>query len=61
MDGRPTISPSSPEGYHLSLVLPAWNEEAGIGQAIAEADEALRRPGRPSRISNPHVRDPGCR
>ena len=27
----------------LSLVLPAYNEEAGIAQAIAEADAALRR------------------
>ncbi|MSQ92969.1 MAG: glycosyltransferase [Gemmataceae bacterium] len=29
----------------LSLILPAYNEEAGIAQAVAEADEALRRLG----------------
>src|SRR4051794_25876 len=33
MDGRP----------RLSLVLPAYNEEAGIRQAVAEADDALAR------------------
>jgi dolichol-phosphate mannosyltransferase len=27
----------------LSLILPAFNEEAGIAEAVAEADEALRR------------------
>ena len=30
----------------LSLILPAFNEEAGIVRAIAEADEALSRLGR---------------
>ena len=33
MEGRP----------RLSLILPAYNEEAGIAQAIAEADESLAR------------------
>src|SRR5262245_17137207 len=28
-------------GYSLSLVLPAFNEEAGVRQAVAEADDAL--------------------
>jgi dolichol-phosphate mannosyltransferase len=32
---------AAPAGRRLSLVLPAFNEEAGIRQAIAEADEAL--------------------
>jgi dolichol-phosphate mannosyltransferase len=37
MDGpRPPAPP-----WRLSLVLPAYNEEAGIGQAVAEADDAL--------------------
>ena len=27
--------------YRLSLVLPAFNEEAGIRQAVLEADDAL--------------------
>ncbi len=36
MDGRP-----NPADRRLSLVLPAFNEEAGIRQAVAEADEAL--------------------
>lgn len=31
------------EGRRLSLVLPAYNEQAGLRQAIAEADEALAR------------------
>jgi dolichol-phosphate mannosyltransferase len=30
-------------GWSLSLVIPAYNEEAGIRQAIREADEALGR------------------
>src|SRR5690242_17676816 len=30
----------------LSLVIPAFNEEAGIAQAVGEADDALRRLGR---------------
>ncbi len=30
-------------GYRISLVLPAYNEEAGLRQAIAEADQALAR------------------
>jgi dolichol-phosphate mannosyltransferase len=34
---------SKPAGRSLSLILPAYNEEACIGQAIAEADEALSR------------------
>ncbi len=29
------------DGWRVSLVLPAFNEEAGIRQAVAEADEAL--------------------
>ena len=32
---------SSDAGRRLSLVLPAYNEEAGIRQAIIEADDAL--------------------
>src|SRR5262245_32528866 len=31
------------DGSRLSLVLPAFNEQAGLRQAIAEADEALAR------------------
>src|SRR5260221_317466 len=31
------------DGVRLSLVLPAYNEQAGLRQAIAEADEALAR------------------
>jgi glycosyltransferase involved in cell wall biosynthesis len=31
------------QGWGLSLVIPAYNEEEGIRQAIAEADEALLR------------------
>lgn len=38
------------EGRPLSLVLPAYNEEAGIRQAIVEADEALARLGVPYEI-----------
>ena len=34
---------SSDAGRRFSLVLPAYNEEAGIRQAIIEADDALRR------------------
>lgn len=34
---------AAPAGRCLSLVLPAFNEEAGIRQAVAEADEALAR------------------
>src|SRR5690242_8996649 len=30
-------------GWSLSLVIPAYNEAAGIGEAIREADEALTR------------------
>src|SRR5437764_667134 len=29
----------------LSLVIPAYNEEAGIAHAVAEADDALQRLG----------------
>jgi dolichol-phosphate mannosyltransferase len=39
MDGL--RSPPGSTGWRLSLVIPAYNEEAGIGQAIAEADAAL--------------------
>src|SRR5258708_39423274 len=28
-------------GWSLSLVIPAFNEEAGIAQAVAEADDTL--------------------
>jgi dolichol-phosphate mannosyltransferase len=34
---------ASPIGRSLSLVLPAFKEEAGIRQAVAEADEALAK------------------
>jgi dolichol-phosphate mannosyltransferase len=40
MDGHPGGA-----GRPLSLVIPAYNEEGAIGQAIAEADEALQRLG----------------
>jgi glycosyltransferase involved in cell wall biosynthesis len=40
MDGRPQSSPSP---SRLSLIIPAYNEEAGIRQAVLEADEALAR------------------
>src|SRR5438874_286121 len=33
------------DACELSLILPAYNEEAGIAQAIVEADDALRRLG----------------
>lgn len=39
MDGR--RSSTGPGGRSLSLVIPAYNEEAGIAQAIAEADRSL--------------------
>src|SRR5437764_68004 len=35
--------PQSPPRPRLSLVIPAYNEEAGIRQAVAEADAALAR------------------
>src|SRR5690242_11906748 len=35
--------PHGPPRRRLSLVIPAYNEEAGIRQAVAEADEALAR------------------
>jgi dolichol-phosphate mannosyltransferase len=35
--------PQSPPSWRLSLVIPAYNEESGIRQAVAEADEALAR------------------
>jgi 4-amino-4-deoxy-L-arabinose transferase-like glycosyltransferase len=41
MDGRHRHS--VPAGWRLSLVIPAYNEAAGIRQAIAEAAEALAR------------------
>ncbi len=40
MDGQPFRAPAA---RRLSLVIPAYNEEAGIRQAVAEADEALAR------------------
>ncbi len=40
MHGR-TDSPAA--GRRLSLVLPAYNEEAGVRQAVVEADEALAK------------------
>jgi 4-amino-4-deoxy-L-arabinose transferase-like glycosyltransferase len=40
MDGR---NDSRAAGRRLSLVLPAYNEEAGIRQAVAEADDALAK------------------
>jgi dolichol-phosphate mannosyltransferase len=36
-------SMDGPHAHRLSLVLPAFNEEAGIRQAVVEADEALAR------------------
>jgi dolichol-phosphate mannosyltransferase len=48
MDGR---SPDTgTPGWSLSLVIPAFNEEAGIRQAIGEADDALSRLGSPYEI-----------
>lgn len=41
MDALRTIRPDC----ELSLVLPAYDEEAGIARAVAEADDALRRLG----------------
>jgi 4-amino-4-deoxy-L-arabinose transferase-like glycosyltransferase len=43
MDGRSCLAPAalSPRRWRVSLVLPACNEEAGIRQAVAEADAAL--------------------
>jgi dolichol-phosphate mannosyltransferase len=38
MDGQ---HPPAPRNQRLSLILPAYNEEAGIRQAISEADAAL--------------------
>jgi dolichol-phosphate mannosyltransferase len=43
MDGRS-------DGHSLSLVIPAYNEAAGIGEAIAEADDALRALGLPYEV-----------
>src|SRR5262245_58158341 len=37
----PRSGGSAMPGPRLSLVLPAYNEEAGLRQAIVEADEAL--------------------
>ena len=34
---------STGPGWALSLVIPAFNEEAGVAAAIAEADDALAR------------------
>src|SRR5207253_5636688 len=39
MDGR--LCRGTAAGWSLSLVIPAYNEEAGIRRAIAEADQAL--------------------
>jgi dolichol-phosphate mannosyltransferase len=41
MDGR--RGPTEPADWSLSLVIPAYNEEAVIAQAVAEADAALSR------------------
>src|SRR5215207_7642117 len=43
MDASPP--PPDPPACFLSLVIPAYNEEAGVAQAVAEADDALRRLG----------------
>src|SRR5262245_2177147 len=40
MDGR---GPTEPADWSLSLVIPAYNEEAVIARAVAEADDALSR------------------
>ena len=40
MDATEALSPNSPDSS-ISLVLPAFNEQEVIAQAIAEADEAL--------------------
>jgi dolichol-phosphate mannosyltransferase len=40
MDGRTNVAAA---GRRLSLVIPAYNEEAGVRQAVVEADEALAR------------------
>src|SRR5438132_5047811 len=42
MDGRPRPAVS---GWRVSLVIPAYNEAEGIGQAVAEADASLARLG----------------
>jgi dolichol-phosphate mannosyltransferase len=43
-DREPHTDPIPPAaGRRLSLVIPAYNEAAGIGQAVAEAEEALAR------------------
>jgi dolichol-phosphate mannosyltransferase len=39
MDGRP--GPKEPAAWSLSLVIPAYNEDAVIARAVAEADEVL--------------------
>jgi dolichol-phosphate mannosyltransferase len=41
MEERPGME--SRAGWSLSLVIPAFNEEDGIAQAVAEADDALAR------------------
>jgi dolichol-phosphate mannosyltransferase len=43
MDGPHRAAGSA--GWSLSLIIPAYNEEAGISQAVAEADDALARLG----------------
>ena len=48
MDG--SSHPAQLENQSLSLVIPAYNEEAGIAQAIVEADETLSRFGCPYEI-----------
>jgi dolichol-phosphate mannosyltransferase len=48
MDGRPRAC--RPVGHSLSLIIPAYNEAAGIGAAIAEADTALAALGTPYEI-----------
>jgi dolichol-phosphate mannosyltransferase len=37
----PRVGGSPPDDYHLSLVIPAFNEQETIRQAIREADDAL--------------------
>ena len=44
----------SPRTLRVSLILPAWNEQASIRKAMREADRAL------SALAA-RLRDPGCR
>src|SRR5438094_577689 len=43
--GGPGMHGRAGHGRSLSLVIPAFNEEAGIATAITEADDALARLG----------------